>query len=78
MIQLRKEKLIHSLTEENLANPRCIDHPKTINYQKGKCVKVQFLGENENRVPSVFTRYLKLYFKVEIIFLMIYQPLKHK
>ena len=52
---------ICSLTEENLAKMRYIGHPKTINYQQGKCVKIPFLGKNENRVPSVFTQYQNIY-----------------
>ena len=58
---MKKKKLICSLTEENLAKKRCIGHPKIINHQQGKCVKIPFLGKNENRVPSVFTQYLKIY-----------------
>ena len=38
-----------------------IGHPKITNNQQGKCVKIQFLGENKNRVSSVFMQYLKIY-----------------
>ena len=43
------------------AKKRCIGHPKITNNQQGKCVKIQFLGENENRVSPVFMQYLKIY-----------------
>ena len=42
-----------------LGKKRYIGHPKTINNQQGKCVKILFLVGNENKVPSVFTQYLK-------------------
>ena len=53
--------MVCSLTGKILAQKRCIGHPKITNYQQGKCVKIPFLGENENRVPSVFMQYLKIY-----------------
>ena len=41
---------------------RCIDHPKTINYQQDNCVIISFLELNENRVFfSVLTQILKTY-----------------
>ena len=46
---------------EKLGKKRCIGHPKITNNQQGKCVKIPFLGENENRVSSVFMQYLKMY-----------------
>ena len=56
-----KKKTICSLTGKNLAKKRCIGHPKITNNQQGKCVKIQLLGENENRVSSVFMQYLNIY-----------------
>ena len=55
------KKRICSLNGKNLANKRCKVHPKITNNQQGKSVKIPFLGENENRVSSVFMQYLKIY-----------------
>ena len=55
------KKQICCLTGKNFAKQRCIGHPKITKNQQGKCVKIPFLGENENRVSSVFMQYLKIY-----------------
>ena len=63
-----RKKLICSLTEENLAKKESIGHPKRINYQQGKCVKILFWGENEKGVPSVLHNISKNIQVIELLF----------